>query len=326
MGKAGDGGPVWHRLISAWFRLTLKLMQHLWGIDLGGTKIEGVILDSGAPDRPLCRTRIPTESERGYGHIRAQIGKLLKMISAESGLPLPERIGMGTPGVIDPGTGRLKNSNTQCLNAQRFRDDLEADLGVGLVLANDANCFALAEATLGAARGFPSVFGVILGTGVGGGIVIDGRVVNGCHGIAGEWGQLVLDPKGPLSNYGTHGTVEALISGPALERFYAEQSGQTRRLKEIVERARTPADPHAVATLERMTDYFAQAIGLVIDVLDPHAIVLGGGVGNIDLLYTGRTREKITASIFNPTFDAAVLKPALGDSAGVFGAALLTAR
>ena len=298
-------------------------MEHLWGIDLGGTKIEGVILDSAAPDRPICRMRVPTESEKGYDHIRAQISKLVKMISSESGLPLPKRIGMGTPGVLDPHTGKLKNSNTQCLNGQRLQDDLEADLGVNLVTANDANCFALAEATLGAARGFPTVFGVILGTGVGGGIVANGQVLNGCHGIAGEWGQIVLDPNGPLSSYGTRGTVEALISGPGLERFYAEQSGHARKLKEIVERAQPQHDPAAQATLDRLTDNFAKGIGLIIDVLDPHAIILGGGVGNIEALYTDETRKKITAAIFNPTFEAALLKPTLGDSAGVFGAAML---
>jgi predicted NBD/HSP70 family sugar kinase len=298
-------------------------MSHLWGIDLGGTKIEGAVLNADALDRPVCRLRVPTDSAKGYAHIRAQIGKLVKTISSESGLPLPKWIGMGTPGVIDPHTGKLKNSNTQCLNSEQLQDDLEADLGVKLVMANDANCFALAEATLGAARGFPTVFGVILGTGVGGGIVVDGRVLNGCHGIAGEWGQIVLDPDGPLSNYGTRGTVEALIAGPALERFYAEQSGQARKLKEIVERSQTHQDPAAEATLSRLTDNFAKAIGLIIDVLDPHAIVLGGGGGNIEALYTNETRKKITAAIFNPTFEAALLKPTLGDSAGVFGAAML---
>ena len=298
-------------------------MEHLWGIDLGGTKIEGAILDSAALDRPVSRLRVPSESEGGYDHIRAQIVKLVKMLCVESGLPLPKQIGMGTPGVIDPHTGKLKNSNTQCLNHQRLQDDLETDLGVKMVMANDANCFALAESTLGAARGYPTVFGVILGTGVGGGIVVNGQVLNGCHGIAGEWGQIVLDPNGPLSNYGTRGTVEAFISGPALERFYAEQSGQTRKLKEIV--ARVADDPHARATIERLTNIFAQAIGLIIDVLDPHAIVLGGGVGNIDDLYTKETRDKITAAIFNPSFEAALLKPSLGDSAGVFGAAMLVA-
>jgi predicted NBD/HSP70 family sugar kinase len=296
-------------------------MSHLWGIDLGGTKIEGAILNSSALDRPLCRVRVPTESEKGYEHIRKQIGRLIKTLAAESGFPLPSKIGMGTPGVIDPHTGTLKNSNTQCLNGTRLRDDLEADLGLAVVTANDANCFALAEATLGCAKGFPTVFGVILGTGVGGGIVVNGHVLNGCHGIAGEWGQLILDPSGPVSNYGTHGTVEAFLCGPALERFYAEQSSKKRKLKEIVARADT--DEHAKATIERLTTRFAQAIGNIIDVLDPHAIVLGGGVGNIDALYTPDTRRKITETIFNPRFEAALLKPTLGDSAGVFGAAML---
>ncbi len=298
-------------------------MAHLWGIDLGGTKIEGVVLDPAVPDKPICRVRVPTESEHGYAHIRGQIVRLCKMISAESGLPLPERIGMGTPGVLDPQTKKLKNSNTICMNGQLLQADVEADLGVKFVLANDANCFALAEATLGIARGYETVFGVILGTGVGGGIVVNGRVLNGCHGITGEWGQIVLDPNGPVSNYGTRGTVEAMIAGPALERFYAEQSGQKLKLKDIMSRLDT--DVHAQATLDRLTSRFAQAISIIVDVLDPHAIVLGGGVGNIDALYTKEMHQKITAAIFNPTFDAALLKPSLGDSAGVFGAAMLVA-
>jgi predicted NBD/HSP70 family sugar kinase len=298
-------------------------MSYLWGIDLGGTKIEGVVLDPSTPDKPLCRLRVPTESEKGYAHIRSQIASLCKKIAEQTGLPLPERIGMGTPGVLDPQSRKLKNSNSQCLNGQLLQNDVEADLGVKFVLANDANCFALAEATLGVARGYPTVFGVIIGTGVGGGIVVNGQVLPGCHGIAGEWGQLVLDPAGAVSNYGTSGTVEALIAGPALERFYAEQSGQARSLKEIV--ARADSDLHAQETLARLTDNFAQGISCVIDVLDPHAIVLGGGVGNIEVLYTEETRWKITAAIFNPTFEAALLKPSLGDSAGVFGAAMLVA-
>jgi predicted NBD/HSP70 family sugar kinase len=296
-------------------------MAHFWGIDLGGTKIEGTILDSSALARPLCRVRVPTEADQGYEHIRKQIGRLMKMLAAESGLPLPTKIGMGTPGVLDPHTGALKNANAQCLVGTHLREDLEADLGLAVVTANDANCFALAEATLGCAKGFPTVFGVILGTGVGGGIVVNGHVLNGCHGIAGEWGHLTLDPDGPVSNYGTRGTVEAFIAGPSLEKFYAEQSGVKRKLKEIV--ARADKDKHAKATVERLTTRFAQAISVVIDVLDPHAIVLGGGVGNVDALYTEETRKKITTAIFNPRFEAALLKPTLGDSAGVFGAAML---
>lgn len=297
-------------------------MEHLWGIDLGGTKIEAVILDPASLDRPICRQRIATESEKGYTHILGQITKLVKMLSAESGFPLPKRIGLGTPGVIDPQSGKLKNSNRQCMNGERLMNDIEAALGIKFETANDANCFALAEAKLGAARGYETVFGVIIGTGVGGGIVINGHVVNGCHGIAGEWGQIVIDPDGPLSNHGTRGTLEAIVAGPALERFYSERSGQKRSLAEIVVRA-GENDFHAQSTIDRLTDNFARAISIIIDVLDPHAIVLGGGVGNIPALYSEETRQKITAAIFNPTFEAAILKPTLGDSAGVFGAAML---
>lgn len=300
-------------------------MAHLWGIDLGGTKIEAAVLDPATPDKPVCRLRVPTESEKGYAHIRSQIVRLCKMVAEETGAPLPKVIGMGTPGVLDPRTQKLKNSNTQCLNGQRLQADVEADLGVDFVLANDANCFALAEATLGAAKGYPTVFGIILGTGVGGGIVVDGKVLPGCHGIAGEWGQIVLDPNGPVSNYGTRGTVEAIISGPALERFYAEKAGERRKLKEITQRAGEGNDTVAKLTIDRLCDYFVRAIYPIIDVLDPHAIVLGGGVGNIEALYSPEMREKITAAIFNPTFEAALLKPTLGDSAGVFGAAMLVA-
>ena len=298
-------------------------MSYLWGIDLGGTKIEGAIIDPTTPERPLCRLRVPTESDKGYAHIRSQLATLLKMLQADSGLALPEKIGMGTPGVLDPRTRKLKNSNSICLNGQRLQDDVEADIGTKFVLANDANCFALAEATLGVAKGYETVFGVILGTGVGGGIVVDGKVLNGCHGIAGEWGQIVLDPNGPPSNYGTLGTIEAMIAGPALERFYAEKTGHKRKLKDIVTLAEKHQDADALATLDRLTTNFAKAIAMIIDVLDPHAIVLGGGVGNIEILYSEETRAKITEAIFNPTFDAALLKPSLGDSAGVFGAAML---
>lgn len=298
-------------------------MEYLWGIDLGGTKIEGAIIDPAKLDKPIARLRLPTNSEKGYAHIRAQIGAVIKNLSAESGLPLPKRVGMGTPGVVDPKTLRLKNSNTQCMNGEKLVEDLQGELGLEVVTSNDANCFALAEATLGAGRGFPTVFGVIIGTGVGGGVVIDGKVLYGCHGIAGEWGQLILDPNGPPSNYGTPGTVEAMIAGPALEHFYFEQSGEKRKLAEIV--ARVGTDSHAQATMDRLTNNFAKGIAMVIDMFDPHVIILGGGVGNIDALYSEETRLKIGKEMFNPTFDGQLMKPTLGDSAGVFGAAMLVA-
>ena len=301
------------------------MAQQLWGIDLGGTKIEGAVIDPASPEKPLCRLRLPTEADQGYDHILSQIALLCQKMSEATGQPLPKKIGMGTPGEIDPRTSLLKNSNTQCLLGRPLGDDIIRKVGTEFVLENDANCLALAESTLGAGRGYPTVFAIIMGTGVGGGIVVDGKVLSGCHGIAGEWGQIVLDPNGPVSVYGTHGTVEAFISGPALERFYAKQSGTHLALKEIGARAGEETDPYATATIDRLTTYFAKALASVINVLDPHAIIVGGGVGNIDALYTEVTRAKIAAEIFNPTFDAPLLKPVLGDSGGVFGAAMLVA-
>lgn len=302
-------------------------MPLIWGIDLGGTKIEAALIDRSQPEKPICRRRLPTEGDLGYDHIIAQIGRVCEIICAETGEKLPARIGIGTPGVTDPRSGKLKNSNTQCLNGRTLRDDLSAALGVEFVAANDANCLALAEAQFGSARGYATVFGVILGTGVGGGVVVNGHILEGCHGIAGEWGNITVDRDGPPSayGYGARGTVESLIAGPALERHYAARAGQKLGLKEIAARAKAASDEHAVETIEFLTDQFARHIAMVIDILDPHAIVLGGGVGNIDALYTEATREKIISNIFNPEFNAALLKPTLGDSGGVFGAAMLVA-
>jgi len=297
------------------------MSDYLFGIDLGGTKIECAVIDPEDFEQPISRLRIPTEADLGYEHILDQIQKVLERTLEESGLPRPERIGIGTPGVLDPDTRVMKGSNTTCLLGKPMKDDLEARTGSELVMANDANCFALAEAHFGCARDYETVFGVILGTGVGGATVVNKRVLHGRHYIAGEWGQIVIDPNGPMSNYGTRGTVEAHICGPALERFYAAESGEKRDLREIVSRA--PEDAAAEATIDRLTHVFAKSIAIIINVLDPHAIVLGGGVGNIDALYSEKTRSLITEQIFNARFNGALLKPQLGDSAGVFGAAML---
>jgi fructokinase len=299
-------------------------MAELWGIDLGGTKIEGVILDPViGPEKPICRLRVDTESEKGFEHVYGQIHRVCQMLSDKSGRPIPARVGMGTPGVADPTTGRLKNSNSQCLNGRRLEEEIEGLTGIDFVLANDANLLALAETTFGCARGFPTVFGVILGTGVGGGIIAHGKILEGRHGIAGEWGQVTLDPNEQASVYGTRGTIEAILCGPGLEAFYERATGQRKKLKEIA--ATTATDSAAQATIDRLTDYLAQALSIIIDILDPHAIVLGGGVGNIEALYTPEMREKIRPRIFNSTFEAALLRPTFGDSAGVFGAAMLVA-
>jgi len=294
----------------------------LWGIDLGGTKIEGAVLDPDRPARPLARVRVDTESSRGYDHILQRIRSVLEELVAATGLPWPSVIGVGTPGTTEPATGLLKNSNTVCLNGQPLATDLSAALGAECLLANDANCFALAEATLGAARGRDIVLGLIIGTGVGSGIVVHGRVLQGLHGIAGEWGHNPVCGETTPCYCGRAGCVETAISGPALERFYRERSGESVTLSEIVRRS-AAGDAHATGTLGRLVATFGDAIAAVINILDPDAIVIGGGVGNIEQLYREETRAAIRRRLFNPELRTEILRPTLGDSAGVFGAALL---
>ena len=293
-----------------------------WGIDLGGTKIEGAIVDPIQCDHALWRLRVPTESERGYEHVVRQIRTLVERLESVSRLSRPQVIGFATPGAIEPATGVMKNCNTVCLNGRPLRDDLAESLRVDARLANDANCFALAEALLGAGRGRRVVVGLILGTGVGGGIVVDGRVLEGLHGIAGEWGHNPMRDEHTPCYCGRDGCVETVISGPALERFYHERTGESARLEDIVDRA-DRGEAAAVATLERLRDKFGEAIAAVINIIDPDAVVVGGGVGNIDALYDDDTRRAAQRHLFNPTLRTEFLKPTLGDSAGVFGAALL---
>jgi len=297
--------------------------DHLWGVDLGGTKIEGVVVSAADPERVIARTRIPTENALGYAHIVGRIRLVVEQLEASSRLRRPAVIGIGTPGAIEPVTGTLKNSNTTCLNGKALARDLAEALGTEARLANDANCFALAEATLGAARGRDVVVGLILGTGVGGGIVVHGRVLDGLHGIAGEWGHNPICGETRPCYCGRVGCVETVISGPALERFYESRAGERRALAEIADRA--AHDAAAEATLRRLTDKFGEAIAAVINILDPDAIVIGGGVGNIARLYDPLTRAAIRRHLFNPELRTEILRPTLGDSAGVFGAALLVA-
>ena len=308
------------------------MSKPLWGIDLGGTKIEGVVIEPGlvAGKKPnvITRMRISTEADKGYEHIVGQIALLVDMLKKESGLT-PVTIGFGTPGAIDPFTATLKNSNTTCLNGRPLKQDIEKRLGLPIEMANDANCFAIAETLWGAVpEKVPEakvVFGVIMGTGVGGGLVMFGKIPNGRHGIAGEWGHNFLDESGGPCYCGKSGCVEQVISGPALQRFYEGISGEKRKLPEIVERARAGNDKAAIQTMERLVRNFGKAIAVIVNIVDPDAIVLGGGVGNIDLLYS-KGVEEASKHVFNPRLDTPFLKPKLGDSAGVFGAALLTGQ
>lgn len=295
----------------------------IWGIDLGGTKIEGAVLPSLNDTDVIVRERIPTEGEKGYEHILSQIKLLVDKMKAGSGMA-PERIGFGTPGVLDPVLHTMKNSNSTALNGKPLKKDLEALLGIPVELANDANCFALAETTWGVVKEKAPqarvVFGIIMGTGVGGGIVIDGRIWNGKHGIAGEWGHNFLDESGGPCYCGKTGCVEKIIAGPSLQHFYKSISGSEKSLREIVADAAT--DEYAQQTLDRLYDMFGKAVSVVVNILDPDVVVIGGGVGNIDGLYT-KGKEALAKYIFNNRVDVAILKPALGDSAGVFGAAAL---
>lgn len=299
--------------------------MHYWGIDLGGTKIEGAVLESREKPNVLVRQRVATEADQGYDHILNQVSKLVDRLKAETGLQ-PDQIGIGHPGALDPQTGGIKNSNTLALIGKPFDKDLAKKIGVPVRLANDANCFAVAEALMGAVPesvpGAEVVFGVILGTGVGGGLVVRGKVIHGRQGIAGEWGHNFLDESGGPCYCGRSGCVETVFSGPALERFYASLTGQRVSLPEVVRLAEAGTDPAATATLDRLVQYFGKAIAVVINIVDPDAIVLGGGVGNIDRLYTDGVAEA-RKYLFNTRIDTVFLKPRLGDSAGVFGAALL---
>jgi predicted NBD/HSP70 family sugar kinase len=294
----------------------------LWGVDLGGTKIECVVIDK---EETVIRRRIPTEADKGYDHIISQIKKLVTEVSAEIGV-YPTNIGFATPGVLDLDTQRMKNSNTVVLNNQPLRKDIENALQIPVKLVNDANCFALAETLLGAGKDYPKadlVFGVIMGTGVGGGLVAHGRIIEGIHGIAGEWGHNILEENGEFCYCGKRGCVERVISGVALEHYYAKISGSKLKLSEILVNHLTGGDKFADETIERLLEYYGRAISTLINVLDPNLIVIGGGVGNVDLLYT-KGYERIKKYLFNPgELKTPILKPMLGDSAGVFGAALL---
>ena len=292
--------------------------MHRIGIDLGGTKIEGVILDAAGNE--IFRKRIPTERDLGYQHILSRIKFLHdELLAALPGQPTT--FGIGTPGAISPRTGLLKNSNTVCMNGQPVKADLEKILNRNIEIQNDANCFALAEAKLGAGRGKKLVFGVIMGTGCGGGIVHHGEVLTGAQGIAGEWGHMSIDPQGPACYCGQRGCVESYISGGGLENRYAEKFGVRRPLREVTA-AYLAGEPQAVEFVQEFFNRFGRALANLINILDPDIVVLGGGVSNFDALYTEGVAA-VRRQVFTDELQTPIVKHQLGDSAGVFGAALV---
>jgi len=301
--------------------------ENLWGIDMGGTKIEGIILKSQDEPKELLRLIVPTEANLGYEHILSQFEKLLSQMTLHAGCQ-PDIIGLASPGTYIPTKGMMKNCNVTIINGKNFKADLESKLGLEIRLANDANCFALAEATLGIGKkkvGNTVIFGVILGTGVGGGIVVNGNLIQGKHGIGGEWGHNYLyAEEGNMCYCGKRGCNEQIISGPALEGFYAELSGTHRPMKEIHQRHLEGIDSFASQTIQRLLDGFARALSVVVNIIDPDIIVLGGGVSHIDAIY--QNSNLLREMIFNNEFETHIFKAKLGDSAGVFGAALLASK
>lgn len=319
------------------------------GVDLGGTKIEAVavLAPAGAavdPSSPavydvLTRRRIATEREHGYQHILARTADLARAVAREAGVDVTRvPIGVGMPGSYtfrQDGGARsdvplVKNSNTVCLNGMPFQRDLATLLGNDVAVANDANCFALAEATWGAARGARVSFGVILGTGVGAGVVLRGpggrpEAWEGRQSIAGEWGHVPLDPvNGPPCYCGLRGCIETYLSGPSIERRYRERSGDALGVAAIALAARSGTDAHARAVMDETIDVFGRSLATVLNVLDPDVVVLGGGVSNLDELYV-EGREAVVRWVFNDALVTRIERHQLGDSAGVLGAALLPA-
>ena len=289
--------------------------MHKIGIDLGGTKIEGIVLDKN--NNTIDRKRISTNREEGYEAIINRISELGHELLEKS--ISVKQICICTPGALDPTIGVMKNSNTLCLIGEPLQKDLEKAFELPVFMENDANCFALAESILGAAKGYGVVFGVIMGTGVGGGIIINGKIHRGPNYIAGEWGHHVLYPDDRDCYCGNKGCTEAYISGSALEKEWEELTGQKHMVTEIIEKGFYKDHPE---WKERFILNFGRALSHVIDIIDPNCIVLGGGLSKVDILYS-EGKDAVYAEVFSKQVVTPILKNKLGDSAGVFGAALL---
>jgi fructokinase len=289
------------------------------GIDLGGTKIEGIVMDTSG--LVLERKRVATPTHEGYEKILAAIHDLV--VDLETGNGNRCRVGIGTPGPISARTGALKNSNTLSLNGKPIRQDLEDLLQREIRIENDANCFTLSEAVDGAAAGHNVVFGIIMGTGVGGGVVINKRLHAGPQHIAGEWGHNILIPEGRACYCGRRGCVETYLSGPGLIAEWQLQSGRCGSItaEEIVAGAHGD-DDLCCSVMDSYLDYFGRALSAIINILDPDVIVLGGGMSNLQELYSEGV-QRISSYVFNDELTTPILSNLHGDSSGVRGAARL---
>lgn len=293
------------------------------GVDLGGTKTEALALDDTG--RELRRTRVPTPQQDYRGTVRT-IAALVQDLERELGEQ--GTVGIGIPGTIVCATGLVKNANSTWLNGQPLQRDLSDALGREVRCANDANCFAISEATDGAAVGAEVVFGVILGTGCGGGLVVRGALLTGPNGLAGEWGHTALpwpaadEWPGPQCYCGRRGCLETWISGPAFERDFQRLTGRSLRSAEIVAMA-ARGDADAGAALERLEDRIARGLSTVVNIVDPDVIVLGGGLSRIDRLYSGDLATRLRDYGFGGGVETSIRRNHHGDSSGVRGAAWL---
>jgi fructokinase len=291
------------------------------GVDFGGTKIEAAAL--GDDDVFLVRIREPNPG--GYDAAIRTVRDLVRRVEAETGRT--GTVGIGTPGSVSPSTGLMRNANSTWLNGRRFKEDLAQALDREVRLANDADCLALSEAHDGAGREGRVVFAAILGTGCGGGVVIDGRLVEGANGIAGEWGHISLpwpaadEAPGPACWCGLNGCLETWISGTGFQRDHAEVTGHALSAEAIVAAARS-GDPAARASLLRYIDRLGRAFAMVANLIDPDVFVLGGGLSNVDELYAG-LHPVIARHVFADDWGATVIASWWGDSSGVRGAARL---
>ena len=294
------------------------------GIDLGGTKIEGLVLDADGVEK--ARLRVPTP---GSSYEDTLQGVLDVVAELERRAGEHCTVGVAHPGAVSPATGLIKNANSTRLNGRPMKVDLERALGRKVRMQNDANCFAVSEASDGAAAGLGIVFGVILGTGVGGGVVIEGRPLTGAQAVAGEWGHNPLphptdgERPGPQCYCGRVGCIETWLSGPRLERQFLDNTGRALRATEIGAAA-LAGDDEAAAHLELYCDRLARALSVVINIVDPHAIVLGGSLSRMTQLYD-RVPELWKRYVFSEPelIVTKLLPPRFGDSSGVRGAAWL---
>jgi fructokinase len=292
------------------------------GIDLGGTKIEGIALDEKG--RELIRHRVATPS----GDYQATLNSIVELVNfIQTSIKCSASVGIGTPGSLSPLNNLLRNSNSVCMNGQPVKDDLQKLLGREIRITNDANCFALSEAIDGAAKGENVVFGVIIGTGTGAGIVVNGSVLQGANSIAGEWGHNHLpwpekdEIPGPECYCGKRGCIETFLSGPGLSRDYHVATGNTLTALEIAERANS-GDRQANTCLQRYENRLARGLAHIINILDPNVIVLGGGMSNIKRLYKN-VPDLLPQHVFSDVVSTRLVAPVYGDSSGVRGAAWL---